>query len=112
MKKERVSLERTDPAPLADIVPLMIKYFGLSAGLASQSVLDLWDKVSGAGAYTLSKYVRGGVLYCNISSSIVRNRLYFRRAEMLEAINKSMQDDLVLPKEVKEKYKLKSIVLR
>ncbi|MBO4340400.1 MAG: DUF721 domain-containing protein, partial [Bacteroidales bacterium] len=58
---------------------------------------------SGAGAYTIGKYLKDNVLYCNISSSALRQQLYFQRAEILQNMNEILKE---------EGISLKNIVLK
>lgn len=88
-----------------------IKEMKLSSGLDRQLVFNAWDMVSGAAPLTLSKYVKAGVLYCTISSSAVRQQLFFRRRELVEKINAFLEEDPLFQGSGNGGY-LKDIVLR
>lgn len=85
-----ICFEKKEPEPVSDIIPRYLRAMGLADGMNEHLVLEAWDKVSGAAAYTLSKYVKDGVLYCAVSSSVVRNQLSFSAQAIVEAINREV----------------------
>lgn len=99
-KGKSVSLERKEPSALGDIMPRLLKVMHLSSGMNDQIIMSAWDKVTGAAPYTLSKYVKNGVLYCGISSSVVRNQLFFNKDAIVDALNREiLKDPLFLASE-------------
>lgn len=110
-KGKSISLERKQAVSLEDAIPQFLKSMRWSAEMNEHLVLSAWDKVTGAGAYTLSKYMKNGVLYCGISSSVVRNQLFFNKGAIIEAINKEvLSDPLFSSKD--GKGPLKTLILR
>ena len=55
-----ISLERKQAVSLEDAIPQFLKSMRWSAEMNEHLVLSAWDKVTGAGAYTLSKYMKTG----------------------------------------------------
>lgn len=99
-KGKSVSMERKDPVSLGDVMPRLLKVMRLSSGMNEHIIMNAWDKVTGAAPYTLSKYMKDGVLYCGISSSVIRNQLFFNKEAIVEAINREvLSDPLFLAKE-------------
>lgn len=92
-KGNSISMERKEPSSLEDLMPRLLKSMGLSYGMNDHIIMEAWDKVTGAAQYTLSKFVKNGVLYCTISSSVVRNQLFFNREAIVEAINAAVLAD-------------------
>ena len=86
-------IKKTDPKPMGDIMKLFIKKNGLTNGVNVQIVHAAWDKVTGAGPYTLSKFYKDGTLTVRLSSSVVRNQLYFQKDSLMEMINKELSED-------------------
>lgn len=76
-----------------ELVNQFLKDMKLTTGLNRQRVGDVWSEVSGAGRYTLSTNFDKGVLTCFISSSLVRNQLYFQRDVLLRNINDRLLND-------------------
>ena len=87
-KGKSVSMERKEPSSMEELMPQL-----LSSGMNDNIIMSAWDKVTGAAPYTLSKYVKNGVLYCTISSSVVRNQLFFNKDAIVDAINREVLAD-------------------
>lgn len=102
-------IKKTEPESLENIMKLFISRNGLSTGINCQMVFEAWDKVSGASSFTLGKFYRDGNLYCTISSSVVRNQLYFQRDSLVELVN---QELLRNPLFDKKKGLVKNIILK
>lgn len=86
-------LRRQEAVGLDELVKQFIKDMKLDAGLNRQRVSEAWDAVSGAGRYTLDVALEKGVLYCTISSSMIRNQLYFQKDVLAEAVNEALRKD-------------------
>lgn len=78
---------RKEAQGMSELIVQYIREMKLSSGFNRQRVFEAWDKVSGASRYTVDRFFRGGILYCTISSSVVRNTLYFQRDVLLKEIN-------------------------
>lgn len=110
-KGKSISLERKTPSALGDLMTMMMKSMKLSSGMNEFLVTKAWDSVTGAAPYTLSKYVKNGTLYCAISSSVVRNQLFYNKEAIVEAINNAVLADPLYS--AKEGVKpLKSLILK
>ena len=75
----------------------LIKYWiasnGITSRLNSRLIFDAWDRVSGAGPYTVRRYVRQGRLYITVNSSVVRSQLMMQRGSYLSRINELLRED-------------------
>lgn len=80
-------LRRQEAVGMEELVRQFVRDMRLTAGLDRQRVSDAWAAVSGAGRYTLDVSYDKGVMVCAISSSVVRNQLYFQRDSLLSRIN-------------------------
>ena len=101
--KGPVRMDRKEAVGMDELIEAYVREMKLASGLGRVRVFAAWDKASGAGPYTIGKYLKNNVLYCNISSSVLRQQLYFRRAEILQEMNDILKDDNI---------SLKSIVLK
>ncbi len=95
-----------------ELISIYIKEMKLTAGLNRQRIFAAWDEVSGAAAYTVDRYLKNNVLYCAISSSVVRNRLYFQQDIILRNINEFLLNDELFVRDPGKKVFVKGIVLR
>lgn len=102
-------IKKSEAEPLESIMKLFIKRQGLTANMNCQLVFDAWDKVSGVASYTLNRFYKDGTLYCTISSSIVRNQLYFQKEAIVRDINREIESDKLFDR---TKGLVKTIVLK
>jgi len=78
---------------MEELVSRYIKSMKLTVGLNTHRIFAAWDACSGAERYTLKKYFRAGTLYITLSSSVVRNQLYFQKDTLIEKINAFLKED-------------------
>ena len=90
------SLRRQEAVRMEELVIQFIRDMKLSSGLGKQRACEAWAKVSGAGRYTLDVSFDKGVMVCVISSSVVRNQLYFQRDRLLKGLNEHLASDELL----------------
>lgn len=102
-EKGPVRMERKEAIGMDQLIEDYIKEMRLASGIGRIRVFAAWNQASGAGAYTIGKYLKDNVLYCNISSSALRQQLYFQRAEILQNMNEILKE---------EGISLKNIVLK
>lgn len=88
-----VRIHRKEPMGMDALVKEYIKSMKLSAGLNTQRIFAAWDACSGAAPFTLKRFFRGGKLYITLSSSVIRNQLYFQKAELMEKMNAFLSKD-------------------
>lgn len=103
-------LGRKEAVGMDELIAAYIREMKLSSGLNRQRVFDAWDAVTGAAPYTLSKSFAKGILFVSLSSSVVRNQLFFQRAEIASRINGELSRDGLFTGEA-EGY-VKSIILK
>ena len=90
MKRENTQL-------ISVILKEFIKEEHLEEGLERLRIFKTWDLIVGdAGARaTSNKFFKDGVLYCTISSSIVRTQLYYMKDDIVVLMNKMLNGDIV-----------------
>lgn len=90
MKRENTQLIKT-------ILQEFIKEEHLEEGLQRVRIFKVWDLVVGeAGARaTSNKFFRDGILYCTISSSIVRTQLYYRKDDIAAQMNRMLSGNII-----------------
>jgi len=87
------NLRRQEAVGMDVLVKEFIKSLKLASGLNARRVFEAWDKVSGAGKYTVALNYRNGILYCSMSSSVVRSQLYLQKDIIRGQINKLLLED-------------------
>lgn len=86
-------LARKEAVGMEELIERFIREMKLSNGLNRQRVYAAWDTVTGAAPYTLSKQFAKGILFVTLSSSVVRNQLFFQRADIARRINETLAGD-------------------
>lgn len=89
-------IERQNAESISDILARFVSANSLAPGLLRQAVFSAWDSVSGAAAYSTSKFLKDGVLYVTLSSSVVRSRLFFRCDDIIDGVNACLKADSTL----------------
>lgn len=105
-------IARKTPQSMDEVVSEFIREAKLAYGFNVQCILSAWDKVSGAGKYTLNKFFKDGVLFVTLSSSVVRSNLYFQTDAIKDAINALVQSDPLFVKDDPRTSSVKKIVLK
>lgn len=95
---------------MEQLVQEFIREMKLSAGVNRQRASEAWNMVSGASAYTLDVSLDKGILYVTLSSSLVRNQLYFQRDVLIKKVNEFLESDSLFVKG--EGPAVKNIVLK
>jgi len=103
---------RKDAQGMEELIGLYIREMKLTAGFNRQRVFEAWDEVSGASRYTLDRFFRDGILYCTISSSVVRNQLYFQRDILVRKMNEILEKDPLLVRDGLKTPLIRTLVLK
>ncbi|MBQ4389823.1 MAG: DUF721 domain-containing protein [Bacteroidales bacterium] len=107
-----VRIHRKEPMGMDALVKEYIKSMKLSAGLNTQRIFAAWDACSGAAPFTLKRFFRGGKLYITLSSSVIRNQLYFQKAELMEKMNAFLSKDELFTQDDRTVSFIEELILR
>ena len=109
---ESYRIHRKQALSMEEAIDQYIRSMKLAAGLNTQRVFAAWDEASGAGASTLRRYYRDGVLHVSLASSVLRFELGLQKAQLIDRMNAwLMQDDLFVKDDPKVGL-VKDIVLK
>lgn len=97
---------------MEEIVDSFIKQMKLAAGLNTQLVFKAWDAVSGASAFTLKKFYRGGTLYVTLGSSMARTQLLIQKDVLVEKMNEYLRKDPLFTEDNRSAGYIKDLVLK
>ena len=106
------ALHRQEAVGMDELVTQFINEMKLASGLKKQRVAEVWNEVSGAGRYTLDVMFDKRVLTCVISSSVVRNQLYFQRDVLVQKMNECLDADEMLARNGKEGPVVRTLILK
>lgn len=107
-----IRIERKNEQKLDEVIADFIREMKLASGLNRQRIYAAWDEASGAGQYTVNRYFRNGVLYCSMSSSVVRNRLSFQKDEIVRQMNRILSEDELFTREGSGTEFVRAVVLK
>ena len=105
-------LRRKEAVGMNQLVQDFIREMKIASGVNNVRVRAAWDAVTGASAYTMGVWLSRKVLTCNISSSVVRNQLYFQKDAILQRINDFLESDDIFVHDDGEGPAIKEIILR
>lgn len=103
---------RKNAQGMEELVLEFIREMKLSTGFNCQRVFEAWDEVSCASRYTVNKFYRDRMLYCTISSSVVRNQLYFQRDVLVQKMNEYLDNDPMVVRDGTSEPMIKNLILR
>lgn len=97
---------------MQELVSQFIRDMKIASGINRQRVTEAWNTVSGASRYTLDVGYERGVVYCSLSSSVVRNQLYFQKDVIMQRMNEFLAHDDLFVRGPKDGPAVKALVLR
>lgn len=86
-------IERQNAEPLSNALALFVARNHLGSGLLRHAVFNAWDKASGAGRLSANKFLKDGVLYVTLTSSVVRSTLNIQLDDILVRLNRILDED-------------------
>jgi predicted nucleic acid-binding Zn ribbon protein len=88
MKKDRYN----NGQPLKDILADILKSPELSKGILETRALEAWGKVLGPSVARITGniYIRSGVLFVQLNSSIIRSELLMHKDRIITSINQEV----------------------
>ncbi|MCQ2157567.1 MAG: DUF721 domain-containing protein [Bacteroidales bacterium] len=110
MEKNRVS--RKTAVSVGDSILMALKEMRVSATHNTHRIFAAWDDASGAGPYTVKRFFRDGKLYITVSSSVIRNQLYFQKDALIEKINAILNGDPLFIKDDSHVGLVKELILK
>lgn len=107
-----MGLDRKKAVGMDKLVRAYIKSMRLAPGLNTQRIFAAWDACSGAAPFTLRRFFRSGTLYITVSSSVVRNQLYFQRDLLVEKMNAWLSGDTLFTEDNRSVGYIRNLVLK
>jgi predicted nucleic acid-binding Zn ribbon protein len=82
-------MKRIEFQSLGSAIREYLKEERMDGKIAEIEAVNLWESIIGKqiARATTSIYIKDGILYVNLKSSIVRNELMMMRNEIMQAIN-------------------------
>ena len=82
-------MERRKTIHISEIIQEILNKSNLKGRLDETTISQKWEEVVGSpmAQYTKNVYVSKGILYVNVTSSVVRNELMMSRTTLIEQLN-------------------------
>lgn len=82
---------------ISSILDEIIKNNKLEVGLNQVYIIESWKKLMGNGVnnYTRSVSLRNGILYVELSSSVLRDELSYGKQKIIKMINEDFGKDII-----------------
>ncbi|MXN91819.1 DUF721 domain-containing protein [Flavobacterium sp. Sd200] len=86
-----------DNSPISDVLKEFMQVNNLQKGMDGISVRDAWKNLMGPGVnnYTGEIMLKGGVLYVQLTSAVLREELSYGRQKIVKMINEELGRDVV-----------------
>ena len=90
-------MRRSNTQPIGDILKEYIREMKMDRKLKETDLIQSWAELMGAtiARYTKGIYLSKGILYLEISSSVVRNELMMLREEIRQRLNEIAGEELI-----------------
>lgn len=90
-------MKRTEAKTIGDIVQEYLKKENLDTALDEHRASALWPQVVGQGInrYTVTRWVKDGVMHVQLSSAPLRNELQLNRSRLIALINESLGREVI-----------------
>lgn len=90
-------MKRTEAMKVGDIITKLLKEDNIDRQFDEQKVVYLWPEIVGSGInrYTVSRYVKNGVLYLHLSSAALRNELMMSRTVLIKRLNEAVGSEVI-----------------
>ena len=90
-------MKRTEAMKVGDIIKKLLKEDNIDRQFDEQKVVYLWPEIVGSGInrYTVSRYVKNGVLYLHLSSAALRNELMMSRTALIKRLNEAVGSEVI-----------------
>ena len=85
-------MRRSEFQSLGSAIKDYLKEEKMDGKLAEIEAVNLWESIIGKqiARATSSIYIKDGILYVHLKSSIVRNELFMMRNEIMQAMNQAI----------------------
>ena len=90
-------MRRKKTQALSEIIKEVMKKQHLNKGMLENRAVHYWEKVLGSSVARVTHriYIRNGVLYVEMTSSVLRNELMMWKDKIVTNLNQAIGDNIV-----------------
>ncbi len=97
MKKRKQTKRYAEYQQLNEVIQNFITQNNLNKGIREVQVLEAWRKIMGKGIerYTQRSQFKNGILYVQLSSSVMKNELNLGISKIIENLNQELGEQII-----------------
>lgn len=82
---------------IGEVLQAFLKEANLESKIFEQRILKAWPEILGPemASYTANLYIRNGVLYVSMTSSVLRNELFMSRERLVKSLNEHVGSQVI-----------------
>ncbi|MDD4490759.1 MAG: DUF721 domain-containing protein [Paludibacter sp.] len=90
-------MRRRNTESIRDVIEQFLKQKKLDKPLFEKKVVDAWPEVLGKNImeYSNNLYVKNGILYVTITSSVLRHDLFISRENIVQSLNNHVGNHVI-----------------
>jgi predicted nucleic acid-binding Zn ribbon protein len=90
-------MRRKKTQAISSVIKEVLKQEGLNKGMLESRAVNYWEKVLGAAVARATHriYIRDGVLFVEMTSSVLRNELMMWKDKIIINLNQAIGDNIV-----------------
>lgn len=94
---EALIMRRKKTQAISDVIKEVLKQQNLNKGLLENRAVHYWEKVLGPSVSKVTHriYIRNGILYVELTSSVLRNELMMWKDKIIINLNEAIGDNIV-----------------
>jgi hypothetical protein len=87
----------SNESPIGDVLKEIIQINKLQPGMDQVSVKEAWKSLMGNGVntYTRNVVLKGGILYVELTSAVLREELSYGKDKIIKMINEELRREIV-----------------
>lgn len=88
---------RSNESTIGDVLNEIIQLNKLQGGIDDVAVKEAWRNLMGNGvnSYTKNVLLKGGILYVELTSSVLRSELHYGKEKIIKMINEELKKEVV-----------------
>ena len=89
-------MKRTNTVSIAQVITELLGEYKIDGRLKEARIIAAWPEILGALAKDTDElYIKNGVLFARLSSSVIRNELYMMRSTLIRRLNEKAGEEVI-----------------
>ena len=89
-------MQRTNTVSIAQVINELLCEYKIDGKLRETRIISAWSEVLGPLSKPDDKlYIKNGILFAKLSSSVIRNELYMMRSTLMKRLNEKAGAEVI-----------------